>query len=354
MSRLPMPQLLPPQNKPRPWLADLQLNVVQATIVTTPTFDVVQLTKTAILNPNLIIIRISIQGMGGDKINGALQAHREYFLPLVIFAVIQPKVGQTISEHLRPDFAIAKKIRAQLPESAQPAAAATGEVGLLKVAPDFPEPMFDALATQSLDLIMPGLDKFPLNRCGLFESNQAFIEAYMVGLNHEMSREMLWREFPADLRQTFFRQFWDKSDTPAGSAFLPAAVSQKDIRPISDWAKPTSFGDARIARGRPRACCFLPCAATCFANIRTRSCSCSRPCVIRFRRSGHQTIRSRSKCPSLLPGWNRTSSFSASTSAKPMRSAMHKTRDGTSVCRNVREHPFWTGSKSRERYGDRS
>ena len=223
MSRLPTPQPLPPENRPKPWLANLQLNVVQATFVTTPTFDVVQLTKTAILNPNLIIIRISIQGMSGDKINGALQAHREYFLPLVIFAVIQPKVGQTISERLRPDLAIAKKVRAQLPESAQPAAAATGEVGLLKVAPDFPEPMFDALATQSLDLIMPGLDKFPLNRCGLFESNQAFIEAYMVGLNHEMAREMLWREFPADLRQTFFRQFWDKSDTPV-RVRLPSRV----------------------------------------------------------------------------------------------------------------------------------
>ena len=34
----------------------------------------------------------------------------------------------------------------------------------------------------------------------------------MVGLNHEMAREMLWREFPADLRQTFFRQFWDKRE----------------------------------------------------------------------------------------------------------------------------------------------
>ena len=117
--------------------------------------------------------------------------------------------------------------------------------------------MFDALATQSLDLVMPGLDKFPLNRCGLFESNQAFIEAYMVGLNHEMSREMLWREFPADLRQTFFRQFWDKSDTPAGSAFLPAAVSQKDIRPISDWAKPTSFGDASHRVGQAASLLFF-------------------------------------------------------------------------------------------------
>ena len=56
-----------------------------------------------------------------------------------------------------------------------------------------------------------------------------------------MAREMLWREFPADLRQTFFRQFWDKRDTPA-TGFTTASGS-KDIRPIAEWGKPTSFGD---------------------------------------------------------------------------------------------------------------
>src|SRR5262249_20757785 len=99
----------------------------------------------------------------------------------------------------------------------------------------------DALAAQSLDFVMPGLDKFPVNRCGLFESNQTFIEAYMVGLNNEMAREMLWREFPADLRQTFFRQFWAKRDTPAAPGAAPSAL--KDIRPIAEWGKPTPFGD---------------------------------------------------------------------------------------------------------------
>jgi hypothetical protein len=78
----------------------------------------------------------------------------------------------------------------------------------------------------------------------------------MVGLNHEMAREMLWREFPADLRQTFFQQFWDKSDTPA-SGFSPAAGSQKDIRPIADWGKPTSFGDASHRVGQAASLLFF-------------------------------------------------------------------------------------------------
>ena len=43
------------------------------------------------------------------------------------------------------------------------------------------------------------------------ETNPRFIESYMVGLNHEMARELLWREYPTDQRGTCFRQFWDLS-----------------------------------------------------------------------------------------------------------------------------------------------
>src|SRR5262249_41180290 len=161
----------------------------------------------------------------------ALDTHPNYFMPFAIPLIFLPEVNQSISDRLRPDVAIARKVRARLPEAAPPSAP-TDDIGLLRVAPDFPDAMFDPLADESLDLIMPGLDKFPLNRCGIFESNQTFVEAYMVGLNHEMAREMLWREFPADLRQTFFRQFWDKRDTPATS--FSTASGSKDIRPIAE------------------------------------------------------------------------------------------------------------------------
>ena len=237
MGRLP-PPLPPTGNQGRLWLRDLHINVIEGVVFTPQGFDVGQLTSTAALNPNLPVILIAVQGLNGNKINSALQTHKGYFLPFVTPLIVQPKVNETISERLRPDIAIAKKVRARLPQTAQPSVP-TNEIGLLRVAPDFPEPMFDALAAQSLDFIMPGLDKFPLNRCGMFESNQAFIEAYMVGLNHEMAREMLWREFPADLRRTFFRQFWETRDTPASEGIS----SLKDIQPIAEWGKPTSFGD---------------------------------------------------------------------------------------------------------------
>jgi len=59
----------------------------------------------------------------------------------------------------------------------------------------------------------------------LLETNSRFVEAFLVGLNAEMSSELLWRNFPTDQRGTYFKQFWDASD---GSA-------QSDIEPISQW-----------------------------------------------------------------------------------------------------------------------
>jgi len=78
--------------------------------------------------------------------------------------------------------------------------------------PKFDDPMFRDLKRLSQEYILPNIDKVPPNSITLMETNQAFIEAYMAGLNHEMSRELLWREYPTDQRGTPFRQFWDIAD----------------------------------------------------------------------------------------------------------------------------------------------
>ena len=51
--------------------------------------------------------------------------------------------------------------------------------------------MYKPLMDLSQDWIFPGLRKVPPNTVSLLVSNQSFIEAYMVGLNHEMSRKLL-------------------------------------------------------------------------------------------------------------------------------------------------------------------
>ncbi len=104
--------------------------------------------------------------------------------------------------------------------------------------PEIDVPMYKPLADISSELFLPNLNKIEQNSITLLENNQKFIESYMLGINHEMSRELLWREFPTDQRGTYFRQFWDVT------SFLPSQPPPEDIKeqlrdipPIHKWSK---------------------------------------------------------------------------------------------------------------------
>ncbi len=77
--------------------------------------------------------------------------------------------------------------------------------------PKFDLPMYKPLADHSAELFLPNINFIEQNSISILETNQKFIEAYMVGLNHEFARELLWREYPTDQRGSYFRQFWEVS-----------------------------------------------------------------------------------------------------------------------------------------------
>jgi hypothetical protein len=102
------------------------------------------------------------------------------------------------------------------------------EVGPVGNAPVFAQPMSEPLATLSQDWLLPGLERVPVDTVALLEPNERFIEAYMLGLNVEMARELLWRDFAVDdPRATFFRRFWRSVDARADG----------DIEPLAQWAE---------------------------------------------------------------------------------------------------------------------
>jgi len=68
--------------------------------------------------------------------------------------------------------------------------------------------MYAPLAQLSPEWMLPGISDVETDCATLLATNPAFIEAYMVGLNDGLSRELLWREFPADRTVTFFQNFW--------------------------------------------------------------------------------------------------------------------------------------------------
>jgi hypothetical protein len=89
-------------------------------------------------------------------------------------------------------------------------AAVTEGTGIdtIMVAPTFPQPMYEALRDLSQALMLPGLDAIAPDSVLGLETNRRFVEAYLVGLNVEMGRELLWRGFPTDQRGTYFTNFW--------------------------------------------------------------------------------------------------------------------------------------------------
>ena len=98
-------------------------------------------------------------------------------------------------------------------------------------APEFPQPMYEPLRDQSQEWILPGLDKVPQDTLALLQTNQSFVEAYMVGLNHEMARELLWHGYPTDQRGSYFRQFWRRRTQDGSGPVAPV----RDITPIDQW-----------------------------------------------------------------------------------------------------------------------
>ncbi len=93
--------------------------------------------------------------------------------------------------------------------------------------PQFSRPMSERLIEAAPDLLLPGLDEVPANSVTLVQSNNRFIEAFMVGLNHEMGRELLWREYPTDQRGSYFSLFWDQRGAQQGSPSLTLPALHK-------------------------------------------------------------------------------------------------------------------------------
>ncbi len=111
--------------------------------------------------------------------------------------------------------------------------------------PVFTEPMYRALRDISAEFLAPNLGLIPNNTISLMETNQRFIEAYMVGLNDEMGRELLWRQFPTDQRGSYFRQFWDVGDVVTRDPATPPAQREEallDITKLHTWGRDTPLG----------------------------------------------------------------------------------------------------------------
>jgi hypothetical protein len=155
-------------------------------------------------------------------------------------------VKQVALARLDPEETVTLRLRATLtplqttptPSAPAPAAADTGVMPY----PQFPQPLYEALRDISQEFLLPGASNVPADTVTLVKTNAAFVEAFMIGINHEMSRELLWREYPTDQRGTYFTRFWDL----AGGG---TAGEQPQIAPIHNWNPASALGRTFMGDG---------------------------------------------------------------------------------------------------------
>ncbi|MGC4089046.1 MAG: hypothetical protein QM756_14315 [Polyangiaceae bacterium] len=158
----------------------------------------------------------------------------------------KPKLDvRTVADAIRlatnPERSVPALIRARV---RAPGWQPTDALQSILAAPSFPTPMFRSLAAVSQDYLLAGLDRLPANSITSVTTNPSFVAAFMAGLNHEMSRELLWREYPTDQRGSYFRQFWDPATRlppPSTDAEREAA---RDIARVDEWLPELDLGGA--------------------------------------------------------------------------------------------------------------
>jgi len=138
----------------------------------------------------------------------------------------------TLVEKLDPQQTAPPRFYARLSgsEGSTPSPPLPGDTVLFT--PSFPQPMYEPLRDLSPELLLPGVGTIEADTVTLLNDNPRFIEAYMVGLNHELGGELLWREFPSDMRGTYFQSFWDTRGTPSPMGQLPAIHAWDPAAPL--------------------------------------------------------------------------------------------------------------------------
>jgi len=111
--------------------------------------------------------------------------------------------------------------------------------------PEIDLPMYEPLVALSSEFFLPNITHVPQDSISLLETNQPFIESYMVGLNHEFARELLWREYPTDQRGSYFRQFWDARGYLDREGLDEEVLREKlrDIPPLHRWSRFSRLGE---------------------------------------------------------------------------------------------------------------
>ena len=108
-----------------------------------------------------------------------------------------------------------------------------------RFAPRLPTPLSEILSARFRELLLPSAAQVAPDSLLAVEVDRSFVEAFLVGANQELNRELLWRGLPADRRATAFRRFWNRTDQGSD---IPAIADWLPSKALGDNAAPTDAG----------------------------------------------------------------------------------------------------------------
>jgi hypothetical protein len=155
----------------------------------------------------------------------------------------------TVRASLTPYVTVAERVSRMVTLPAAIKMPAYDPLETIMAYPEFDDATYEYLRKISDEYVVPNLSLLENNTVTLLEVNWRFVESYMVGLNHEMVRELLWRGYPTDQRASCFRQFWDVKGIP-GVRDEQGRIKEtaRDIHPVHGWklgGKLTVLGENR-------------------------------------------------------------------------------------------------------------
>jgi hypothetical protein len=112
---------------------------------------------------------------------------------------------------LDPETTVVARVNSRLVVDVLVGVVRRDDLDPVMASPRYDDPMWQALRDLGAGWLLPGLEKLPPDTATIVRTNPLFVGAHMVGLNHEMMRELLWREYPTDQRGTPFHRFWGRS-----------------------------------------------------------------------------------------------------------------------------------------------
>jgi hypothetical protein len=139
-------------------------------------------------------------------------------VPMSVAIITGP--NSALATGLTPSMGILKRFQDRVNI---PSGLASSSTARVMACPQFTAPLGMAVKNTHPDWLLPGLGNFPDNRVTVLVGDGAFVESFLVGANHEMNRELLWREYPTDQRGTPIQYFWPRPDRAP------------DIPPITSW-----------------------------------------------------------------------------------------------------------------------